>query len=451
MRWFPTALLVLLLSGSAAPAFAGLHARGGPSTTNNNDSCDIALLPAATLLLPYFEVDVANVRGETTLFTVTNIGDAEQIARVTIWTDRAYPVFSFNLYLTGYDVQSINLGDVIRDGRIAPPTGTGLGPSPTGMYSHSNPALNVSACGDLPSQIPPSALQRVRQALTTGTIPASGNAPACPGVGDTSRRHPTAIGYVTIDVVASCETTLPTETAYYRDVIRHDNVLVGEYQQLNPALNFAQGGPLVHIRSIRGEDGKTNFPNTFYGRFQSAAQPKLDGRQPLPSAFAARFIYDEFGGAFRTWIKIWRQGWTGPGVPCTAYKCNAKLQIVEFVTFDDEENAVGAAPNDGPVCTPIVLEFVTSAVVKAPMDRSGSFFPEPFWDANNGWIYMNLAVEDEPVARQAWVTSSMEAAGRFSVDTAAVALGNGCSPAAALSEIDPRGTVPVGPAPSVNP
>jgi hypothetical protein len=28
------------------------------ATRNNDDSCDIAVLPAATLLLPYFEVDL---------------------------------------------------------------------------------------------------------------------------------------------------------------------------------------------------------------------------------------------------------------------------------------------------------------------------------------------------------------------------------------------------------
>jgi len=41
--------LLLLISASAIAA--------GPATTANDDSCDISLLPAATLLLPYFEVD----------------------------------------------------------------------------------------------------------------------------------------------------------------------------------------------------------------------------------------------------------------------------------------------------------------------------------------------------------------------------------------------------------
>src|SRR5436309_3362904 len=86
-----------------------------PSTTNNNDSCDITVAPAATLLLPYFEVDTqAQIgTGTTTLFTVTNASRYPQIAHVTVWTDWSFPVLNFNLFLTGYDVQGINLYDVI--------------------------------------------------------------------------------------------------------------------------------------------------------------------------------------------------------------------------------------------------------------------------------------------------------------------------------------------------
>src|SRR5258708_18375921 len=95
-----------------------------PSSTNNDDSCDVKVGPAATLLLPYFQVDVSGTSGQTTLFTVTNVTRHPQIAHVTLWTDYAYPVITFNLYLTGYDVQGINLSDVIVPGPIAPLNGT---------------------------------------------------------------------------------------------------------------------------------------------------------------------------------------------------------------------------------------------------------------------------------------------------------------------------------------
>src|SRR5436305_6267681 len=88
------------------------------ATTNNDDSCDIGLYPAATLLLPYFEVDTAT-RGVDTFFTVTNVSHLPQIAHIMIWTDWAYPVLTFNVFLTGYDTQSISLYDVIVNGVIA--------------------------------------------------------------------------------------------------------------------------------------------------------------------------------------------------------------------------------------------------------------------------------------------------------------------------------------------
>src|SRR6266550_1707987 len=103
MQHARTALFMLLMAAHGAPAFP-------------------ADPPAATLLLPYFEVDAyAPIgSGPTTLFTITNTSRYPQIAHVTLWTDWAFPVLGFNLFLTGYDVQAINLYDVIVRGIIAP-------------------------------------------------------------------------------------------------------------------------------------------------------------------------------------------------------------------------------------------------------------------------------------------------------------------------------------------
>src|SRR5258705_2495956 len=117
----------LLMAGSAfaVPRTLSLlprpdltFATGQPATTNNSDSCDIGVTPAATLLLPYFEVDTAAAQGAgaTTLFTITNTSRYPQIAHVTVWTDWSFPVLDFNIFLTGYDVQGINLFDVIMLG-----------------------------------------------------------------------------------------------------------------------------------------------------------------------------------------------------------------------------------------------------------------------------------------------------------------------------------------------
>ena len=84
--WALLATLVVAGSAFAAPRIAAnaTFPTGAPATTNNDDSCDIGTAPAATLLLPYFEVAESRT-GETTLFTITNTSQYPAIAR---WTER---------------------------------------------------------------------------------------------------------------------------------------------------------------------------------------------------------------------------------------------------------------------------------------------------------------------------------------------------------------------------
>src|SRR5437764_11966094 len=150
-------------------------AAAGPSTTNNDDSCDISVAPAATLLLPYFEVETS-ARAVDTFFTITNVSRFPQIAHVTVWTDWSFPVLDFNVFLTGYDVQSLSMYDIIVTGVIAPSaTGAGGTSSPTtpGALSAANNAnVNFAVaginCSGLPGQFNPSVRAAVQSALTTG-------------------------------------------------------------------------------------------------------------------------------------------------------------------------------------------------------------------------------------------------------------------------------------------
>src|SRR5437016_7515386 len=159
-------------------------ATGQPATTNNDDSCDIGVTPAATLLLPYFEVDTAAAQGSgaTALFTITNTSRYPQIAHVTIWTDWAFPVLTFNVFLTGYDVQTINLYDVIVRGVIVP-SGAATTPGQPAGSSGAAPFDNTAnpnfvafgdravrtTCADLPTTLSHDLLIAVTTALTTGT------------------------------------------------------------------------------------------------------------------------------------------------------------------------------------------------------------------------------------------------------------------------------------------
>src|SRR5262245_32657303 len=74
----------------------------------------IDAVPAATLLLPYFEVDLGDPNGVTTLMSINNASATAVLAHVTVWSDLAVPTLAFNVYLTGYDVQTINIRDVLN-------------------------------------------------------------------------------------------------------------------------------------------------------------------------------------------------------------------------------------------------------------------------------------------------------------------------------------------------
>jgi hypothetical protein len=433
---------ILALSLAFASAAFGM-------TTRNDDSCDISVAPAATLLLPYFEVALEPPFGATTLFTVTNVTPVAEIARVTLWTDYSYPVFTFDLYLTGYDVQSIHLTDLLVRGlarTLAPPNGP---------YSVDNPALDAENCGAALPALDAELLQAMQRAFTQGRV--SG----CNTVGGV---HQNAVGYATIDVVGNCSGRGPLDAKYFTEDIRYDNALIGDYAQVDGTASHAEGSPMVHIRAIP-EGGTpashdamardaTRLPRTFYQRFQISGGS--DARQPLPSTFAARWIQ---GGSdtLQTSFKVWRQGVTDASARCAEYKNNGELPFVEIVAYDEHEN--GEGNREEPCCfsaqvglPPIYLPS-TSLV---SIGNSEGFTQTVVVEHQAGWVYLNL---DEDGAylivneHQNWVVVSMRAANRLSVDFDAAFLGNGCSPAPALTGLSPKGDPArfPGPLPDVNP
>ena len=441
----------------AGSAFAQTLPGGAPATLDNDSTCDISVAPAATLLLPYFEVDVdAGVGvGDTTLFTVTNVSAEPQIAHVTVWTDLSAPVLDFNIFLTGYDVQAINLYDIIVRGLIAPDDGTSSDVEEGDRSADNdtgNPNIDTTNCDILAAQIPGSLRADILEALTDGVI-------GCGRVGRT-QTDGMARGYVTVDVAASCSTALPTDADYATTELLFDNVLVGDYQQVDPANNFAQGGPMVHIRAIpeggpAGVTGVTNFERTFYSRYQGGATN--DRRQPLPATFAARWI-EGSGAAFDTDYKIWREGVTGANVVCggtsaTGIPANGLLGVTEIVRFDEQENGVTFAPDI--IISPVPQTDVALPETSRVNVGDTDFFPEAEDGAVAGWMYLNLnhgspagALAPADAASQNWVIVSMEAEGRYSVDFDAAWLGNGCTEA--TGQTGTGAVNPIGPAANEN-
>ncbi len=511
----------------------GVTAGFGPTTTNNDDTCDIGNAPAATLLLPYFEVDLGTAgTGRTTVFSITNVSPYAQIAHVTLWTDWSFPVLDFNIFLTGYDVQPINLYDVIARGFIGATTGTGIGapastttspnartgaliagtggvavssnaingggatgtnpnngtqPFTVSTAANGNPNFLVSAqtncaAGRLPGQLPASLATDVRALLSTGR--STGAGVSCPSLGggeaQVGGNHGgnVAIGYATIDVAATCSVALPIDPSYFSGEILFDNVLIGDYQDINQSTtagNYAGGNPLVHIRAVPegGAAGTaavaTNLPYTFYDRYTNTgvatAARTIDRRQPLPSAFAARWISGSTQ-AFDTQYKVWREGFTtstlGGLAGCDDYIVNSVIPLTEIVRFDEHENAGVTNGPSGVIVSPPPPTTTATTPETSRIPVSDSLFPTVAGSTDaGGWTYFNLNnggdatatalalgvtpynatrpgfVITSPVlagpgvfnrdVSQNWVILSMFAEGRFAVDQDANWLGNGCS------------------------
>ncbi|MHB0969389.1 MAG: hypothetical protein ACYC7A_11920 [Thermoanaerobaculia bacterium] len=460
-----TLILALALTMIASLSFAAnarfvqpnaTFTNGGAATTNNDDSCDIAVVPAATLLLPHFEVDFLNGPGggPNTNFSITNTSNIPQIAHVTIWTDWSFPVLDFNIFLTGYDVQPVSLYNIIGRGELPATTATAT----RGLLSAANTANTswsggaVGACTGLPASIPGFLVAEIQGALTEGTYF------DCLGQVGSDDHGANAVGYVTIDVANTCSQSLPTDPLYYSQEILYDNTLIGEYYRIDPRAdtgNYAGGNPMVHIRAIPegGIAGSTpfpvNFPFTFYDRYTAGnlddATNKIDRRQPLPGSFAARFIYTDTD--FQTNYAIWREGELGGAdtFACLDLTGNAFIPIADIVRFDERENPT-FFPGGGCQYSPCTSPEFTLPETSAHSVSDETVFPPPAASTDaGGWMYLNLShlqsdpaiVPDYSVRRQTggthagrsqnWVIVQMTAFGRYGVDFDAAYIENGCS------------------------
>jgi hypothetical protein len=418
--------------------------------------CTIDEVPAATLLLPYFEVDIEDPNGMQTLMSINNASASAVLAHVVIWSDLSVPVLDFNLYLTGYDVQSINLRDIIVHG-VLPPTASAAqdtgevepdpAPTPTAISNQgafSDDVTFASCAGFLP---PPSILglftTHLQQALTGKASVNFGGLCYGRNLGDNIAR-----GYVTVDTVSSCNLFFPGDPSYFgpSGVVTNENVLWGDYFFDDSNLDLAYGDALVHIEAAPGTgvgiaqgtygaDPQTTLPGeyTFYGRY--VGWQATDNREPLATTFAVRYLT---GGPFSggTDLLCWRDAKTNQG----AFACPVAPAVRPHwyplgqegvVIFDEAENP------DVPTTFPISPQPPTGSLAACPaeaqrVELGGPSFPLPF---DFGWLYLDLNhtvtppgsnPREDPGAAQAWVAAVMTAEGRYAVGFDAIQLDSAC-------------------------
>jgi len=265
-------LLVLVMGGAASHA-----------------TDKVAPEPAATLLLPYFEVDLGNPNGANTLLSVNNASAMAVLAHVVFYSDLSVPVLDFNIYLTGYDIQTISMRDILVNGLLPQTASAGQDLSntisPQGPFSQD---INFASCtGQLPPPpLPANFLQHLQNSLTGKASALFGGLCSGRALGDNVAR-----GYVTVDTVNNCTLRLPSDPAYFSNDITDQNVLWGDYFYINPTRGTTEGNPLVHILAeppiVPPEELLAPSPYTFYGRY--VGWSGIDHRHPLGTNFAARY------------------------------------------------------------------------------------------------------------------------------------------------------------------
>jgi len=341
---------------------------------------DTDVTPAATLLLPYFEALLpatpgAPVQGETTWLTITNAVDASILTRVVVWSDLAVPVYGFNVALKPFDMQRIDLQQVL------------IGNVP----QTANPAAKECSAF-LPPPRPNAAAVAALQALLTGKAVRG----ECAGFDHGDR---IARGYVTVDVVNRCsaEATNPSEPGYFavggKGVASNRNALTGSGLFLNPLKKSAYAFPVAHLE-VPISEIPAGF-QTFYGRY--VGKTAIDGRERLASAFTVPY-YDGPANPLApraTSIFAWRDTqWPTAGL----FGCSAKpqwypLEVARVLALDDDGNTDEIPALAGSSPLPLATQRVR---------LGGAEIPLPF---SEGWLFLDLDLTEPKLEEpQSFVT-----------------------------------------------
>jgi hypothetical protein len=470
-RFLTVALISLLLLGACGTAHANV--------------CAIDDVPAATLLFPFvvFDYDAyrAGTHGQDTLFSITNMSAEAQIVHITLWTDFGAPILDFNIILTGYDLISMKASIILGAGQLPVTRNEGHssveGVQPDGPISAENSPLNggwlnpgmdqpqatntmaAGRCdpdneaypGLYQTPIPPSFLDlfeaylQISQTVTRYhtddcTQPFSQFYEPAPTPSWISRddTDPTWM-YITADVVERCAKLDPSEEEYYQNQIRNDNVLVGDVFWVSDDDRFSEAANAIHIEASSHLDSvattaPTGAPVSFYHRYSILQDQDSDLREPLPTAWAFRYLgagVPNIGTDIRVWkgstlsadtTDLERGGelWHSPD-ELAASNC----QAYTYYAWDEDEMVINVTLPPQP-WEPVLnhLPLATQEVSVDQFNTPGAYGWMLFvWPASN-YDQHQLAVPASPDYFQTWMGVKYNAYGNWSAARNAWLAGN---------------------------
>ena len=421
-------------------------------------TCTVDQRPAATLLVPYFQVSYtpdgalisSGPGARDVIVTFGNASTAPMIAHVSVFTRESVLALDFDVALTGFDLESFRMSDVL--GGILPTSGDTLGFD----VCQRNPAANVypDPAGFLRVKplFPANAAQDNRFATTNYAVPAFGSALSSQLI-DTLRTDCNgdldilATGYITIDHANYCTLSNPSFSAYFdQDAAGMENNLFGEI-----IFTSGEGIPTYGMSTVNLEADdefgavaqQTADPvRTFYARywndgenggdFAPAVCPNCgvctggagdlnflncnapwdvgygDQREPLGLKYAARWFDLSETGVITSNFRVWRAGTDFNG------NCSDPEPIATVAFYDADENGFGVSD---PGCVSGIDPTCGQSSNLLPLETQQvniNLFAHP--TAVAGWVtlgFYQTATDGGTAFDQAWVDYSFEGTAAF--------------------------------------
>lgn len=191
-------------------------------------------VPANTILFPFFRVDPVHVGvlQADTLLVITNTAASPTTVHLSLWDRRSVHQFNFNISLTGHDVWSCSMWDLLLGGHSCPSvTSSVLSPAPPQVID------NLTVC-----------------ATKDGLIAGS-----CSDNGLAEPPNKTLLaGYVTADAVNSGTTLVPGQAGY---PLSNYNVLIGHEYLTNLQAGASTGFNAVSIEAVNTKTPNADLVN----------------------------------------------------------------------------------------------------------------------------------------------------------------------------------------------
>ncbi|HYB53474.1 MAG TPA: hypothetical protein VEG84_06385 [Thermoanaerobaculia bacterium] len=341
-------------------------------------TCTVDQRPAATLLIPRFAVslntdstvDNSSPTAIDTLIAIGNASSAPMIAHVSVFNSRSTLVLDFNVALTGFDIQTWRMSDIlsgilpstpINKLHVGPDTSTD--PSPDDACQR-NPLAAVYPAGylrvrppcDVTDPVPPCQSSLAANPDDDNLATAAYPIPAWPagsafakqvvdslddtpdslGCGNGSVDGITAgnaVGYITVDHANYCSISNPSEAAYYaQDAIGNENNLFGDIIFLSHAGIGTYGMAAVAIESDPSMSAASAAAptgprtRTFYARYWDPTTETLcanctDGPDGADNNLGAIAPWDEGFGDEREplGLKWGARYFTNPGAVISSF------------------------------------------------------------------------------------------------------------------------------------